>query len=368
MQFNAIIGHQQLKEKLVSSIMEDRVPHAQLFVGPEGCGALQLAMAFAQRLVCTNSNQTDSCGECPACQKASKMIHPDIHYSYPSIGSKAISQHFIKEWRQALVDQPYMNVHDWLQHIQAENKQGNITKDECTNIIKKLSLKSFESEAKILLLWMPEFLAKEGNRLLKIIEEPPEQTYFLFVAEQPEQILGTILSRCQLVKVPTIKDDEIEASLIKDHGVAKETARSIAQVAEGNFRQALQMVDAKDADTAQLFLEWMRKAWKGHGVEITQIVDEIAALGRENQKYFLQYGLHFLRECLVIPWQTDDQRRLLENEAATAAKMRSVLDWQKIQGLSRLMDDCSYYVERNANPRILFMDASLQLHQIFKAS
>lgn len=368
MQFNAIIGHQDLKAKLISSIREDRVPHAQLFVGPEGCGALQLALAFAQRLICENPQAEDSCGECSACRKSSKMIHPDIHYSYPTIGGKAISQNFIKEWRTALTDQPYQNVHDWLQALQAENKQGNITKDECTNIIKKLSLKAFESSYKILILWMPEFLAKEGNRLLKIIEEPPENTFFLFVAQQPDQILGTILSRCQLVKIQGLKSADIAQALEDGHGADAATAATIAQVADGNFREALQMMDAKDSDTSSLFLEWMRKSWKGHGVEVVQMVDKIAALGRENQKYFLQYGLHFLRECLVIPWQAADQNKLLAQEADTAAKMRKVLDWQKIQGISQLMDDCTYYVERNANPRILFMDASLQLHQIFKAS
>lgn len=368
MQFSDIIGHQQLKTKLLSAIEEDRVPHAQMFLGPEGSGNLAMAFAFAQRLLCQNPLPNDSCGECSACRKADQMIHPDIHYSYPTIGSKAISTNFVKEWRAAIEANPYLNVHDWLQALGAENKQGNITKDECSNIIQKFSLKSFESDYKVLILWMPEYLAKEGNRLLKIIEEPPENTFFIFVANQAEKILGTILSRCQMIQVPRMRSEDITEALITEFKLDSSAAKSLAQVANGNYRQALKMADNRETETSSLFMNWMRKSWKGHGVEVAGVVDEIASLGRENQKHFLQYGLHFLRECLVIPWQEAQHSALLQEELATADKMRKVLDWEQINGIRKIMDECSYYVERNANPKIIFLDASLQLHQIFKAA
>ncbi|NNE30245.1 MAG: hypothetical protein HKN16_11445, partial [Saprospiraceae bacterium] len=285
--------------------------------------------------------------------------------SYPTVGGKALSTDFLKQWREALSKSPYFNVHDWLQHLDAENKQGNITAAECNKIIHKLSLKPFESENKILVLWMPEFLVKEGNRLLKIIEEPPSNTYFIFVAENTQNILPTILSRCQLLKVPALSTEVIEQQL-RTEGVDPLLAKSVSKTSQGNFRMAQKILGVQDDSTSKLFLDWMRKAWQGNGKDIVDVVNEISGMGREKQKYLLQYGLHFLRECLVMGWQDSEKIRLLETELVSAQKMSRVLDWQKIESMSSLMDDCTFYVERNANPRILFMDASFKLHQIFK--
>ncbi|RMG84042.1 MAG: hypothetical protein D6714_08740, partial [Bacteroidetes bacterium] len=213
MLFNDVLGQQAAKDSLRQMAMSDRVAHALLFAGPGGSGSLSLALAFAQYLLCARPTPTDACGQCPHCLKAAKLIHPDIHFSFPTIGTNVKSDHFLPQWRQAMATNPYLSLNDWLQKIGAENKQGNINKEECLNIIRKMSLKTFESPRKVLIIWRPEFLGKEGNRLLKLIEEPPENTHFILVAEQPDQILNTILSRCQLFKIPALTDSDIVAGL-----------------------------------------------------------------------------------------------------------------------------------------------------------
>src|SRR4051812_38904572 len=244
MLFKDVIGQSDVKQHLAEMVQQNRLSHALLFLAKPGSGGLPLALAFAQFLVCERvngksaSNQqgtslfdldepatpinpispfTDACGECSACNKARQMVHPDIHFSYPVIpkksGDKPKSTDFISEWREFLLQNPYGNVYDWLQFIGADNKQGNITAEECNDIIRQLSLKSFESEYKILLMWMPEYLGKEGNKLLKLIEEPPANTLFILVAESEGQILQTILSRTQLVKVPQLENADVEAAL-----------------------------------------------------------------------------------------------------------------------------------------------------------
>ena len=241
MQFSKIINQQEVKQQLVELIQHNRLSHALLFLGKEGSGALSLALAFAQYLICekvnrkitiTNSNrftyleknqqlqtstpqtQTDCCGICPSCTKANQLVHPDIHFSYPVVtkkpGTPPLSTDYITEWREFINNYPYGNVYDWLQFIGAENKQGNITANECNDIIRKLSLKSFESEYKILIMWMPEYLGTEGNKLLKLIEEPPPNTLFILVAENESLILPTIVSRCQLIKIPMLETNDIE--------------------------------------------------------------------------------------------------------------------------------------------------------------
>lgn len=220
MLFSEVIGQESVKAQLKQMASGGRLPHALLFLGPQGSGKLSLAMALAQYLLCENPGADDACGQCNQCNKAGKLIHPDLHFSYPTIGTKAISDHFLVNWRQAMADNPYLDVNQWLQGIGAENKQGNITKEECVNIIKKLSLKTFENNYKVLIMWLPEFLGKEGNRLLKVIEEPPESTIFILVAEDQELILNTILSRCQIVNIKALSDEEVTEGLVQQQALA----------------------------------------------------------------------------------------------------------------------------------------------------
>ncbi|MEP7239034.1 MAG: hypothetical protein ABI685_14240, partial [Ferruginibacter sp.] len=319
MQFHSITGQKETKEQLVQMVQHNRLSHALLFLGKEGSGALQLALAFAQYIVCDKVNGreskviepslfgepdpgsgirdrgsvTDSCGSCPACKKANELIHPDIHFSYPVItrkpGEKPISTDFIKEWREFIATNPYGNVYDWLQFIGAENKQGNITANECADIIHKLSLKSFESEYKILIMWMPEFLGKEGNKLLKLIEEPPPNTLFILVAENEDLILPTILSRTQLVKIPLLSNLEVEAALELNAGVNMEKAQQVAAIAEGNYREALQLLQHADDDWEAMLREWLNAIIKTGPVAQVKWIDETSKMGREKQKQFLKY-------------------------------------------------------------------------------
>ena len=261
-----------------------------------------------------------------------------------------------------------MDVNTWLQRIGAENKQGNINKEECNAIIKKLSLRIFEGKYKILLMWRPEFLGKESNRLLKLIEEPPEQTQFIFIAENTEDILPTVLSRCQIVKVSPLSDTEVGETLQQRRNMDPARAKHLAFLADGNLRQALQLADNEANDDSTFLLEWLRKCWRGHAVEMVRWTEEFAKLGRENQKQFFQYSLHFLRELLALVATGNTALRLPENELSTAQNMAKVLDIDKIGSIVALLNDNAYYIERNANPKILFLDASIQIHEIMKRS
>ena len=283
MQFSTVIGQEQTKQHLAEMVSQNRLSHALLFLGKEGSGALAMALAFSQYILCEKikpaqkaslSEQEpslfgdgitttpdsrlltqdleltapDSCGICPSCQKARQLIHPDIHFTYPVITKKAgtapVSTDYITEWREFIKNNPYGNVYDWLQFIGAENKQGNITAAECSDIIRKLNLKSYEGGHKILVLWMPEYLEKEGNKLLKLIEEPPPDTLFILVAENESLILPTIISRCQLVKLAPLDTSAVSTALVERAKLLLEQARQIASVCDGNYREALQIIQS----------------------------------------------------------------------------------------------------------------------------
>ncbi len=371
MTFGEIIGQYRTKSFLRQLADSERVPHALLFLGPTGSGNLALALAFAQRLQCEKAGELtteEACGVCSACRKATSFTHPDIHFSFPTVGTNAVSTDFGKAWRQSLTENPYADVHSWLQRLGAENKQGNINKEECNAILKKLSLKAFEGRYKILLMWMPEYLGKEGNRLLKLIEEPPEQTIFLLVAENQEAILNTMLSRCQLVKTDVLNDEDVAAGLRARRGLDAQRALQIAFLAGGDFHLALTMADNPDNDDAQLLLDWLRKCWRGHPVELVRWTEQFAQLGRENQKQFLQYGLHFLRELLSLVATGNTALRLRADELATAQNMGKVLDFEKIARIATIFNENIYYIERNANPKILFLNTSILMNRILKSA
>ena len=366
MNFKDIYGHKKEKQRLISMVEGGRMPHALMFLGNEGSGNLALALAFARYILCTNKNAADSCGTCSQCTQSGKWFHPDLHFVFPTVGTNATSNDFLGEWRTKIKENPYMNANQWLQSIGAENRQGNINKEACVQIIKKLSLKTFESEFKILILWLPEYLAKEGNRLLKLIEEPPENTVFILVAEDQDKILNTILSRCQIVQIQAFQDEEIVQILIDQHNKPKEEADSIAHLADGNLNEALNLLESTEIERANMFLDWLRKCFAGNGIAMVKWVEAFAQIGRENQKHFLLYGLHFMREYMVYKLTGDANVRLQTKELATAEKLQKFIELDQIEKIVDLFNQCSYYVERNANPKILFLDASIQLNNILK--
>lgn len=366
MRFDEIIGQSQVINTLRNLVDHDRLPHALLMHGPKGSGKLSLVLATVQYLFCENRTDGDACGTCPNCNKVEKLIHPDLHFSFPFTASKdsRISDYFLPDWRVAIDNNPYLDINDWLMHIDAANKQGNITKDECLNIIQKLSLKAFQSKYKVIIIWLPEFLGKEGNRLLKLIEEPPENTFFFLVTENTELILNTILSRCQIVKSNPLNEEEIKNALIDIKEIDPAKAESISFIVDGDYNQALNIADNIENDNAALFIDWMRKAYKINGVEIVSWVDKIAGIGRENQKYFIQYALHFLREIMIIKMTGSENVRLSKKDQETAMKLTKIMSLDHIEQLTKLFNELGYAVLRNANPKILFLDASIQVNAI----
>jgi DNA polymerase-3 subunit delta' len=402
MLFKDVIGQADVKRHLAEMVQTNRLSHALLFLGKQGSGALPLAMAFTQFVVCEKVNGKagasqpgpslfgfdepvivekpvlfDACGECAACNKAKQMVHPDIHFSYPVIsrksGDKPKSTDFIAEWREFVKQNPYGNAYEWLQFIGAENKQGNITAQECNDINRKLSLKSFESGYKILVLWMPEYLGKEGNKLLKLIEEPPPHTLFILVAESEAAILTTILSRCQLVKVPALEGTEVEKALIERARVEPQKAKSLANISEGNYREALHLLQHADEDYGSLLKDWLNATLKGATVAQVKCIEDLARLGREAQKQFLKYFTHLLETAIRLQ-VFDSQAQVAVLEGLSAAekdlvpRLNKAMTLAQQQAVAEELDKAAYYIERNANAKILFHALSIKVFHIVKNS
>ena len=314
-----------------------------------------------------------ACGACAACTKATAFVHPDIHFSYPVIpkksGDKPVSTDYITQWRSFIGGQPYGSLYDWLQFIQAENKQGNITSDECNEIIRKLSLKTFESRYKILVMWMPEMLGKEGNKLLKLIEEPPPHTLFILVAENEALILPTILSRCQLVRIPPLSDQEVAAALIAKQGVEEKQARQIAAITEGNYREALAELNHAGEDWQLLVREWLNAILKNGPVSLVKWIEEISKQGREKQKQFLRFFNHLLQQSIrigILGENSNWASNLPVAEKDFILRINKMADLSQQEAIVEELDKAAYYIERNANAKMLFHALSLRLFHILR--
>ncbi|MBK9464287.1 MAG: hypothetical protein IPN56_05715 [Chitinophagaceae bacterium] len=400
MQFANIIGQQPVKQQLAELVQHNRLSHALLFLGKEGSGALSLAIAFAQYVVCekvngrqstVNSQQpgpslfgeaepeipkttpekiNDSCGVCPACLKAQQLVHPDIHFSYPTVTKKSrekpVATDFITEWREFVKLSPYGNLFEWIEQIkEKENSQGKITAEECNDIIRKLSLKSFESEYKILIMWMPEMLGTEGNKLLKLIEEPPPSTLFILVTENEAQVLQTIVSRCQLIKIPALETKEIEEALINRNKTEPAIARQVASVSEGNYHEALQLVQHAEEDWQALLREWLNATLKTGPVAQTKWVEEISRLGREKQKQFLRYFNHLLEQAIHYRIM-GEKLNIGEKERDFAQRLNKIAGIEQQQAIIEELDRASYYIERNAHGKMLFHALTIKLYHIIQ--
>ncbi|MEO0732635.1 MAG: hypothetical protein AAFZ52_07360 [Bacteroidota bacterium] len=367
MQFSQLIHQPPGLAQLRQMAAQDRLPHANLLLSPPGAGGLPAALAVAQLLLCENRQGDTPCGKCRACRKTAGFVHPDLHFAFPTVGSKMTSDPFLPQWREALKEAPYLEVNDWLQRIGAENKQGNITRDACANILRKLTLKTFEGRYKIMLIWLPEYLGDEGNRLLKMIEEPPEKTVFFLVAERAELILNTILSRCQLTKLGPPTSEEMTAGLHR-MGIEPERALAAARLADGNFNLARALAENEAASHGPRFLEWIRACYQGSAAKLTTWTEDFAKLGRENQKHFLRYALHFWREFLLLS-VTDNANgnvRLPAAELESARKLLPLIDHDQLAEISTIISECTEHVERNANPKILFLDAGIRIHRTLR--
>ena len=380
MLFKEIIGQQEVKRRLIRTVREGRVSHAQLFAGPEGSRKLALALAYAQFLNCKDrqygddTNPGDACGTCPSCVKYQKLIHPDLHFIYPVASTKEVknplSRDFLKTWRSTLLDNQFrVSLFDWYEAIGIEKKQGIINADDCSEILRTLSYKSFESEFKVMIIWMVERLFHAAApKILKILEEPPDKTLFILITENPDQIISTILSRCQLVKVPRLKDEDVRAQLQEDFPEAKEKIPNVVPLAEGNYNKAykLFMDDAEESFLVENFIRWMRLCYMNEIQSTLEFVSEISRIGRERQKLFLSYSSRIIRSGMLLHYEVPQLVRLNAEEKEFFAKFRHFITDVNIFEMSRALEEAQYHVERNANPNILFMDLSFTMNSLLK--
>ncbi len=369
MQFKDIPGHNKIKTLLARSASEARVPHAQLFWEKEGYGGLALALAFAQYVFCEHPTASDSCGECLSCKQVAQLKHPDLHFSYPVIRSNGlkeapISTDYIKIWREVILANPYTSILDWLQTLDIGNKQGNITVRECQEIIRKLKLKSFEASFRMLIMWRPEYLGAAGNVLLKLIEEPPPNTLIILVTDNPDQILGTIMSRTQLIKINPVSDDDISDYLKRQYLLDEQSAVQIARLADGDVHAAIKMVHEESGEMESIFRSWMNICYQFKAKEMVRWVDEVAAMGREKQKNLLLYSIHYLRESLAIPYIGAEKLKLQASESKGAVFLSEKLAFEQFELLSGLFEKSHYHIERNANPKILFLNLSMDITHV----
>ena len=375
MNFAQIPGQKEIKGKLLRSVKEERVSHAQLFAGTEGCGSMALALAYARYISCENRTDTDSCGTCKSCVKYEKLIHPDLHFVFPVIkGKKAtdpVSDNYLEEWREFVKKSPFFNLNDWMDSIEVGNAQGMIFASEASEIIKKLSLKSFESDFKIMILWLPEKMHQAtANKLLKMIEEPPEKTLFLLVADEPDKVIPTILSRCQLVKVPSFNSRDIEKYLINRFNIDVEKASDISRVSNGNIIRAIELCENEDSSLANLerFKSLMRFAWKRDIISIINWAEEISTTGREAQKNFIAFSMRILRENLMLSLdQLKNSLVFLTGEEATfSGNFHPFINQNNIYPLTEEFNLVFSHIEANGNAKIIFLDLALKVTRLIR--
>lgn len=374
MTLSNIPGLQSVKEKLLRTIESGKIAHAQLFSGPQGSANLSLALAYAALLNCTNRIDVDACGECASCQKIQKSIHPDLHFVFPvssaknKTGKDVVSDSFIKEWRTFIHQNPYGGPYEWSLEFGGENKQLNISKEESRNIIKKLSLKAFEGEYKIMIIWLAEYLhPTAANALLKLLEEPPEKTVFLLVTYDHEQIIGTILSRVQLLKIRPFNKGEISNYLVEKHGLTSDRAMQIANISSGDMNHAIKLIDEVEDDSHQLFQEWMRLCFSNNQTKMVEWAENFSKSNKINQKGLFQYGLTILRESLLMQNDAAEAVTLTESESLFVSKFSKTLSLNKIEKLYNNLNTALYHLERNGNAKIIFLDTSLLITSTFRS-
>lgn len=376
MLFSEIVGHDDLKKRLIQSVNENRVPHAQLFVGTEGSGKMALAIAYAQYINCQNRTESDSCGVCPSCKKYMSLSHPDLHFIFPTATNKSVkkdpeSDLFLAEWREYFSDcQGYVNLSEWFDKLDIENKQGIINVRDASTVIRKLSFKSYESEYKVVILWMPEKLnVFSANKLLKLIEEPPEKTLFLLVAENQEEVLSTIRSRCVLVKVPRLDSAVIKDALVEKCGCSEQLALDAATMSNGSWPLAKRFSNDIDNEMlyADTFRKWMRYCFKGAVPELIDFVaNEIKGLGREKQKALLEYGLNIFHCSLLINNNISSAVMLTSAEKTFAQNFAPYINMKNVTQICALFEESINQIVRNANAQLVFMDDSLKMSKLLR--
>ena len=378
MQFSEILGQEHIKSHLTKSANLGRIPHAQLFVGPEGSGTLAMAIAYAQYIICSNQN-AENLGSNEACNlKFNKISHPDLHFIYPTVSTEEVktkpkSIDFITEWRQFLTENLYGSLFDWYQTLGVKNKQGEIRVDDAQEILKSLALKSYEGGYKVMIIWMADKLnTAASNKLLKLLEEPTDKTVFILISENEEDIIQTIRSRCQVLHFNGLPEKTIAEALVLRENIDSKTAVKIAHQAQGNYNKALQLLqpDSESVFFEKWFVDWVRAAFraKGNAAAIQDLIqwsEQIAALGRETQKKFLHFCIDMFRQALLLNYQTPSlvyiepqvENFKLENFAP-------FVNGNNINDIFQELSDAMYHIERNGNAKIILTDLSIKLTRL----
>ena len=378
MQFSEIIGQEHIKSHLITSAKNGRIPHAQLFVGASGSGVLPMAIAYSNYILCNGFGNNTAENEDSCSIKVKKLMHPDLHFVYPvannaDVKSHAVSSHFSESWRKFVFEKPYGSLFEWYQKIGIENKQGKIGVDEAADIVKKLSLKAYEGGYKIMIIWMAEKMNNDcSNKILKLVEEPPEKTLLLLIAENEEQLITTIRSRCQALHFPGLSEENIAESLIKNEGVLDHEALQIAHRASGDYNKAMHLLknDGEDAFFEKWFIVWVRSAFlaKGNKKAIQDLLawsDEIAKTGRETQKKFLLFCIEFFRNTLLINYNTQNLAYYKPVDPNfSLKKFAPFVHENNILEIIDLVEEAIYHVERNGNGKIIFSDLAIKLSRL----
>lgn len=377
MLFKSITGQLEIKRRLIQTVHENRVSHAQLFFGPEGSRKLALAIAYAQFINCRNRyfepespGGGDACGVCPSCIKFSKLIHPDLHFIFPVATTKEVernpvSKDFLKTWREVMLENDFrLSLNDWYKAAGFEKKQGIINADDCSEILRTLSYKSYESEYKVMIIWMADRLFHAAApKILKILEEPPDKSLFILITENSEKIISTILSRTQTIKFPKLQDEDIMRELTVRYSCPPDEARRIIPIVDGNLTQAIKIFknDEDEFFFLEKFIQWMRLCFKNDLAKTMEFVGEIAKLGREKQKNFLAYAERIIRNAMLINYKNTDLTRLNREEMDFLVKFSKYIDHSNILSYTEELEKAQFHIERNANPNILFMDLSMTI-------
>ena len=375
MQFRNVIGQSAIKQRLIASVRDNHVSHAQLFLGPAGSGKLPLALAYAQYILCPNRSETDSCGTCPTCQKMQKLVHPDLHFVVPTATTKKIKSNpesdlFMEEWREyVLQNQGYVDTSSWYSFLDVENKQGYMSVRDAASLLRKLSMKAYEGEYKIAIIWMAEKMRVDtANKLLKLLEEPPEKTVFLLIAEDSEELLATIKSRTALVKIPSIELDAVEAALKDRLGCNAQQAHDAAMISEGNWLNACHSVQESE-DRKYFFTtfqQWMRLCFRAAYSELIDFSANIKTLGREKQKELLDYGLRIIRNSLLFNNNLAQIVMLPEDEKTFNSKFAPFVNPANLAQIAELFEEAIRHIERNGNAQIIFTDVSFKMVGLLK--
>jgi DNA polymerase-3 subunit delta' len=375
MNFSQIPGQKAVIDRLRLSVAENRVSHALLFSGPEGSGKFALALAFSRYISCENRTAEDACGVCPSCIKYDKLIHPDLHFVFPVIKKKSapdpVSDTYISQWREMVLRSPWFSLSTWTEAMEVANEQALIPVSEAAEIIRKLSLKSFEADFKIMIIWLPEKMnAETANKLLKIIEEPPAKTLFILVSDEDDKLMPTITSRCQQIRINAIPADDLSNHLVSATGMDPVRAREIAGIANGNMVRAM-VLARDDNDTAvhlDRFTSLMRTAYTRDIHKLVSWSEEAASLGRERQKSFLAYALRMIRENFVMNFKTGEKKLvfLTRAEDEFSANFHPFISEKNIFALNDEFNLAYAHVESNGNTRMIFLDLALRTMRLIR--